>query len=57
MRPMIAAVSLALAAFCVYGILATFEPGPRAIPFRIGYSVGGVLCLAAALSAFVIKKK
>ncbi len=38
---------LAVAAFCVFGFLATFEPSDNAtqfIAFRIGYSVIGVGC-------------
>lgn len=57
MRFVIATASLAIAAFCVFGFMATFEPGPRAIPFRIGYSVVGVLCLVAAVAALVPRRK
>ena len=35
----------AVAAFCVFGFLATFEPTSNAMAFRIGYSVIGVGCL------------
>jgi len=39
---------LAVAAFCVFGFLATFEPKSNTtqfIAFRIGYSVIGLGCL------------
>ena len=41
---------LAVAAFCLFGFLATFEPTSNTaqfIAFRIGYSVIGVGCLVA----------
>ena len=37
---------LPVLAFCAYGILATFEGGPGAIPFRIVYSVGALAAAA-----------
>lgn len=37
---------LPVLAFCAYGILATFEPGPGAIPFRVIYSVGALASAA-----------
>jgi len=36
---------LAVAAFCVFGFLATFEPTSDAIAFKIGYTVIGLGCL------------
>lgn len=36
---------LAVAAFCVFGFLATFEPTDNALAFRIGYTVVGFGCL------------
>ncbi len=36
---------LAIAAFCVFGFLATFEPTSNAMAFRIGYTVIGMGCL------------
>ncbi len=39
---------LAVAAFCVFGFLATFEPTDNALAFRIGYTVIGVGCLVGA---------
>jgi hypothetical protein len=43
-----ASLLLLIAAFCVYGFLASFEPGPN-LAFRIGYPVVGVLCLGSAV--------
>jgi len=52
MKPLIAIfgslVLLAVAAFCVFGFLATFEPTDRAawsVAFRIGYAAVGIGCL------------
>ncbi len=36
---------LAVAAFCVGGFLATFEPTDNALTFRVGYTVIGLGCL------------
>ena len=36
---------LAVAAFCGFGFLATFEPTNNALAFRIGYAVIGFGCL------------
>lgn len=36
---------LAIAAFCIFGFMATFEPTDNALAFRIGYAVVGVGCL------------
>jgi hypothetical protein len=41
-------VLLLIAAFCAYGFLASFEPGPF-LAFRIGYPVLGALCLGSAV--------
>ena len=41
---------LVVAAFCVFGFMATFEPTDRTaefLAFRIGYAVVGVGCLVA----------
>ncbi len=35
---------LALAVFCAYGFLASFEPGPWLV-FHIGYPLLGLACL------------
>lgn len=37
-----------LAVFCVYGFIASFEPGPRNVYFRIGYPIVGLISLVAA---------
>lgn len=45
-------VLLAIAAFCVFGFMATFEPTDRpteSLTFRIGYSVIGIGCLASVV--------
>jgi hypothetical protein len=39
---------LMLAAFCLFGFLASFEPTDNAIVFRIGYAVIGVSCLVGS---------
>jgi len=39
---------LAVAAFCVFGFLATFEPTDNALAFRVGYTVIGFGCLVGA---------
>lgn len=39
---------LAVAAFCLFGFMATFEPTDRTVQFmafRIGYAVVGVACI------------
>lgn len=43
-------VLLAVAAFCVFGFLATFEP-PGSMGWRIGYATLGLLSLAGAIVA------
>ena len=42
------AMLLMLAAFCLFGFLASFEPTDNAMVFRIGYAVMGVSCLAGS---------
>lgn len=36
---------LAVAAFCGFGFLATFEPTDNALVFRVGYTVIGIGCV------------
>lgn len=48
MRLVLPLVLLAVAAFCVYGFLATFEPVAGALAWRVGYGVAAVACLAGA---------
>jgi hypothetical protein len=46
---------LCVAAFCVFGFLATFEPTNNPgqfMAFRVGYSVVGVGCLAGVILLF-----
>lgn len=40
---------LAVAAFCAFGFLATFEPGDFMV-FRVGYAVVGLGCVAGAIA-------
>ena len=42
----IAVVLILLAGFCVFGFLASFEPGPNLV-FRIGYPVLGIAAASA----------
>jgi hypothetical protein len=47
---------LAIAAFCAFGFLATFEPSDTPgmfMVFRIGYSVVGVACLVGTIALIV----
>lgn len=49
-------VLLAIAAFCVFGFLATFEPTDNTaqfMAFRIGYAVIGLGCVGGAGILFV----
>ena len=45
---------LAVAAFCVFGFLATLEPTSNAMAFRIGYTVIGLGCLVGV--GFLVAK-
>ena len=45
---------LSVAAFCVFGFLATFEPTSNAMAFRIGYTVIGLGCLVGV--GFLVAK-
>jgi hypothetical protein len=48
---------LAVASFCVFGFMATFEPTDRTtefLAFRIGYAVVGVGCLIG-VSVLLVK--
>ena len=53
MRILLAIALLLIAAFCLFGFMASFEPGPNHVYFRVGYAVVGVLCggLAVAVLA------
>lgn len=46
-------ILLPIAAFCVFGFMATFEPTDRPgvfMAFRVGYTVIGLGCLAGILA-------
>lgn len=45
MRILLSLVLLAVAAFCCFGLLATFEPVENALAFRVGYGIALVACL------------
>ncbi len=48
---------LAVAGFCLFGILACSEPGvPHATAFAIGYGIIGIACLVVASGTFVATK-
>jgi len=51
-------VLLTVAAFCVFGFMATFEPTSNAIAFRIGYTLIGLGCLIGIgfLIAYSLRK-
>lgn len=54
MRFLVAFALLALAAFCAFGLLATFEPARNpnaALAWRVGYGVGLLVCLRGAWQA------
>lgn len=45
-KAIITLILLTVAAFCLFGFLATFEPGVKAaMLFRVGYAVAGAGCL------------
>ena len=49
MRALLALTCLALAAFCAFGFLATFEPVDGALAWRVGYGVVGSAALYGLL--------
>jgi len=53
-RILIVVILLAVAAFCTFGFLATFE-SPAFTRWRIGYGVAFVLCFAGAAWAVLGK--
>lgn len=53
MRPIFAVILLLVAAFCVFGFIASGEPGPNHMLFRIGYPLVGILSLALAVAALL----
>ena len=44
---------LAIAAFCAFGFMASFEPTDNAWAFRIGYAVVGIACLVGVVLLIV----
>ncbi|HVT27785.1 MAG TPA: hypothetical protein VHE81_07190 [Lacipirellulaceae bacterium] len=57
MRRPIALGLLLVAAFCVYGFVASWEPGVRGVYFRFGYPVAAVLCGAVAMVLLLRQRK
>jgi hypothetical protein len=57
MRQAIALAAILIAAFCVYGFIASWEPGPHASYFRIGCPLLGILCGAVAAALLLAKRK
>jgi hypothetical protein len=55
-RSVVALVLLAVAAFCGFGFLATFEP-PGFVGLRIGYAVAIVLSLVGGIWLFLAKRQ
>ena len=57
MKWIIAIICLAVAGFCLFGFLATFEPGvANAMTFRIGYVAIGIGCLVGTAWPFIPRK-
>lgn len=57
MRGGLAMLLLLVAAFCVYGFMAAFEPGPTHIYYRIGYPIVGIACLAGAFALLMAGRR
>ena len=57
MRTLLAFPLILLAAFCVYGFIASGEPGPNHIYFRVGYAVVGFLCAALVVALLAVGEK
>lgn len=47
-RILLALMCGAMALFCVYGFLASFEPGPNANWFKLGYGIGFLVLITLA---------
>lgn len=54
MKVVVALALMPVAAFCLFGFLASFENTPGAIYFRLGYGVVGIACVAAISSLVTI---
>ncbi|MGQ0552833.1 MAG: hypothetical protein ACT4PU_06390 [Planctomycetota bacterium] len=58
-RILLALLLLAVAAFCGFGFMATYEPtdGSGFMAWRIGYGVVGVLCLGGAAWLLLARRR
>ncbi len=57
MKWIVAITCVLVTAYCVFGLLATFEPGvANAILFRIGFVIIGLACLVGIAYPFVPRK-
>lgn len=57
MKFLVAIVSLGVAGFCLFGFLATYEPGvANAMAFRIGYGILGFASCVYAIRTVVSGK-
>ncbi|MDG1837263.1 MAG: hypothetical protein P8I91_00485 [Phycisphaerales bacterium] len=45
-----------MALFCIYGFLASFEPGEDALAFKIGYGIGFFVLSSLAVWTLVARK-
>jgi len=50
MRWLLGLVLILVMLFCIYGVLATVEPGPNALAFRFAYITIGVICFIVTLA-------
>ena len=57
MKWIVAIMCFPLGAFCAYGFLASFEPYPGAMAFRVGYLVIGAFCLLGMALPFIPRKQ
>lgn len=53
MRHAIVLLLLLIAIFCIYGFVASSEPGANSVYFRIGYSLAGLQSAAAAAALLI----
>lgn len=56
MKWIVAFVLLLVMAFCVFGFLASWEPTPGAMYFRVGYAIAG-LAVAATIGAILARRR
>lgn len=52
-RVLLMLVLLAIAAFCLFGFLATFEP-PQYPGWRVAYGTVGVICIIGAIGVMLV---